>query len=129
MWFFSLLYHINNFIYPLSLFLSSRPQSHDKRRPELNLLPLASHYNPSLQPDSPTLRLSLNSASLRRPCLTTHLRENSLPATNETFCGTRTDDRDVEWKPSTSIRSNSDSVSNDIDESNSQYEKQYEQRI
>jgi hypothetical protein len=60
---FSLLYHINNSIHPLSHFLSSRPQSHDKCRPELNLLSLASHYNPSLQPDSPILRLSLNSAS------------------------------------------------------------------
>jgi hypothetical protein len=59
----SLLYHINNSIHQLSHFLSSRPQSHDKRCPGLNLLPLASHYNPSLQPDSPTLRLSLTSAS------------------------------------------------------------------
>jgi hypothetical protein len=42
--------------------------------------------------------------------------------TNEVFCGTRTDEKDVEQKASTSIRANSDSVSNDMDESNSQYE-------
>jgi hypothetical protein len=35
----------------------------------------------------------------------------------------------VQDPASTSIRANSDSVSNDIDESNWQYEKQYEQRI
>jgi hypothetical protein len=57
------------------------------------------------------------------------LRGNAPPATNEAFCGTRTDDKDVEWKASTSIRANSDYVSNDMDESNSQYEKQYEQKI
>jgi hypothetical protein len=60
---FSLLYHINNSVHPLSHFLSSHPQSHEKRPPGLNFLRLDSHYNPSLQPDSPTLRLSLNSAS------------------------------------------------------------------
>jgi hypothetical protein len=60
---FSLLYHINNSIHPLSHFVSSGPQSHDKRCPELNLLPLVSHYNLSLQPNSPILRLSLTSAS------------------------------------------------------------------
>jgi hypothetical protein len=54
------------------------------------------------------------------------LRGNAQPATNEVFCGTKTDDRDVEQKASTSIRANSDSLSNDIDESNWQYEKQYE---
>jgi hypothetical protein len=60
---FSLLYHINNSIHSLSHFISSRSQSHKKHCSGLNLLPMASHYNPSLQPDSPTLRLSLNSAS------------------------------------------------------------------
>jgi hypothetical protein len=57
------------------------------------------------------------------------LRGNAPPATNEVFWGTRTDDKDVEQKASTSIPANSDSVPNDIDESNSQYEKQYEQGI
>jgi hypothetical protein len=61
---FSLLYHIDNSIHPLSHFLSSRPQSHDKCRSELNFLSLASGYNPSLQPDSPNPRLSLASASV-----------------------------------------------------------------
>jgi hypothetical protein len=61
--YFSLLYHINNSIHPLSHLISSHAQSHAKRCPGLNLLPLDSHYNPSLQPDSPTLRLSLTSAS------------------------------------------------------------------
>jgi hypothetical protein len=60
---FSLLYHINNSIHLLSHFISSRRQSHEKHRRELNLLSLDSHYNPSLQPNSPTLRLSLTSAS------------------------------------------------------------------
>jgi hypothetical protein len=58
-----LLYDTNSSIHPLSHFISAPPQSHEKRCPGLNLLPLASHYNPSLQPDSGTLRLSLNSAS------------------------------------------------------------------
>jgi hypothetical protein len=57
-------YLTNNSIHPLFHFLSSCPQSHDNSCSGLNLLPLAFHYNPSLQPDSPTLRLSLNSASV-----------------------------------------------------------------
>jgi hypothetical protein len=61
--------------------------------------------------------------------MTTHLRRNAPPVTNEVFCDTRTDDKDVEQKASTSICANSDSVSNDIDESELQNEKQYEQRI
>jgi hypothetical protein len=57
------------------------------------------------------------------------LHGNALPVTNEVFCGTRTDDKDVEQKASASIRANSDSVSNDIDESDLQDEKHDEQRI
>jgi hypothetical protein len=48
---------------------------------------------------------------------------------NEVFCGTRTDDKDVEQKASASIRANSDSISNDIDENGLQDEKHDEQRI
>jgi hypothetical protein len=55
------------------------------------------------------------------------LRGNAPPATNEVFCGTRTDDEDVEGV--NFVRANSDSASNDIDGSNSQYDKQYEQKI
>jgi hypothetical protein len=94
-YFFPLLYHTNTSIHPLSRFISYRPQSHKKRRPGLNLLLMASHYNLSLQPDSPTLRPSLNPASA--PIIPdSTLRGNAPPVTNEVFCGIRTDNKDVE---------------------------------
>jgi hypothetical protein len=52
-----------------------------------------------------------------------------LSATNAVFPGTTTDDKDVKSKAPAWISANSDSVSNEIDESDLQYEKQYEQRI
>jgi hypothetical protein len=57
------------------------------------------------------------------------LRGNAFRATNEAFSGTITDDKDVQEKASASICANSDSVSNEIDESEMQEEKQDEQRI
>jgi hypothetical protein len=57
------------------------------------------------------------------------LRGNAPPVTNEVFCGTRTDDKNVEQKASTSIRANSDSLPNDIDESELQFDKQRAEKI
>jgi hypothetical protein len=54
---------------------------------------------------------------------------NASPAMNETVTGTTTKERYVPAKAPASIRVNSESVSNDIDESDSQYEKHDEQRI
>jgi hypothetical protein len=48
---------------------------------------------------------------------------------NDTLSGTATDNKDVIWKPPASIRANFDSFSNEIDESDLQFEKHPEQRI
>jgi hypothetical protein len=48
---------------------------------------------------------------------------------NETLLGTTTKNRPAFMKVPASIHVNSESVSNEIDESELQYEKQYEQRI
>jgi hypothetical protein len=48
---------------------------------------------------------------------------------NETFPGTTTKDRHVAAKASASMRVNSESVSNEIDESDLQCEKHDKQRI
>jgi hypothetical protein len=65
---------------------------------------------------------------LRYPTVTTQLGGNA-PTTNEVFSRTTTDGRHVEKKALASIRGNSDSVSNEIDESDLQYEKHPEQMI
>jgi hypothetical protein len=57
------------------------------------------------------------------------LRGNAFPATKQVFSGTTTDDKHVQEKAPGSIRAKSDSDSNEIDESDLQSEKQYEQRI
>jgi hypothetical protein len=54
---------------------------------------------------------------------------NASPAMNKIFAGTTTKDICVAANASASMRVNSDSVSNEIDESDLQDEKQYEQRI
>jgi hypothetical protein len=61
-------------------------------------------------------RSSLNSAS-------------ASPAIKDAFSGTITDHKDVASKGSASMRASSDFLSNEIDESDLQYEKHSEQRI
>jgi hypothetical protein len=48
---------------------------------------------------------------------------------NETLPGTTTKDRSVALQARASMRANSESVSNEIDESELEYEKHSEQRI
>jgi hypothetical protein len=50
-------------------------------------------------------------------------------ATIDVLPGIATDDKDIHLKASASILTNSDSVSNEIDESDLQAKKQFEQRI
>jgi hypothetical protein len=57
------------------------------------------------------------------------LAENAPPAINDAFSGTTTDDKGVRLKASTSIQVNSDPASNEIDESELQCKKHFEQRI
>jgi hypothetical protein len=57
------------------------------------------------------------------------LRGNAPAAMNKASSGTTIDDKDVEEKAPSSIRANSESCSNEIDESELQDEKQEEQRI
>jgi hypothetical protein len=57
------------------------------------------------------------------------LAGNPPPAINDIFSGTTTDDKNVAVKTSASMHANSDSVSNEIDESDLQDEKHPEQRI
>jgi hypothetical protein len=72
----------------------------------------------------------LNSASQSDPVsVTAQEEENASPAMNEVSAGTRTKDRCVASQAPDSIRTNSESVSNEIDESEWQFEKQCEQRI
>jgi hypothetical protein len=66
---------------------------------------------------------------LCHPTATTQLGGNTPPTTNEIFSRTTTDDRHVQEKASASIHGNSDSVSNEIDEIDLQFEKHSEQRI
>jgi hypothetical protein len=54
---------------------------------------------------------------------------NAFPAINDAFSGTITDDNDVIVKASASMRINSESVSNEIDESDVQLKKHLQQRI
>jgi hypothetical protein len=56
-------------------------------------------------------------------------RGNASPAMNETLPGTTAKDRSVAPQARASMRANSESVSNEIDESDLQYEKHDEQRI
>jgi hypothetical protein len=56
-------------------------------------------------------------------------RGNASPAMNKVLPGTTTKDRLVGEQARVSMRVNSESVSNEIDESDSQYEKHDEQRI
>jgi hypothetical protein len=63
------------------------------------------------------------------PPVTIPLGGNTPRATNEAFVGTTTDGKAAKRKASASIYANSDSVSNEIDESDWQSEKQDEQRI
>jgi hypothetical protein len=53
----------------------------------------------------------------------------ALPAINSAFPGAKTDDKNVILKASASMRTNLDSVSNEIDERELQFEKHSEQRI
>jgi hypothetical protein len=124
----SLLYHIKTSIHPLSIFsLLAHNLMINVVLNSIFFLWLLTTIHRFSRTHGPSAFHRL--LHLRQPYLTTHLRGNVPPVTNEVFCGTRTDDKDVEQKRSTSIRANSDSVSNDMDESNSQYEKQYKQRI
>jgi hypothetical protein len=59
----------------------------------------------------------------------TELDGNASPATNDVFPGTTTDDKDVELKARASTHANSESLSNEIDERDLQYEQHSEQRI
>jgi hypothetical protein len=54
---------------------------------------------------------------------------NASPAVNEISAGTRTKARSVAMKARASMHINSESISNEIDESDLQYEKHDEQRI
>jgi hypothetical protein len=54
---------------------------------------------------------------------------NASPAMNEVLRGTTTKDRFVSRQARASMRINSESVSNEIDESELQHEKHSEQRI
>jgi hypothetical protein len=64
---------------------------------------------------------------MRCPAVTTQLYGNASPSMNEVSSETTTDNKDVEWKATTSIRANSDSVSNEIQEGELQLAKQSEQ--
>jgi hypothetical protein len=55
--------------------------------------------------------------------------KNALPAMNETLTGRTPKDKDVAAKAQASMRVNSESVSNEIDECELQCEKHDEQRI
>jgi hypothetical protein len=61
--------------------------------------------------------------------VTAQERGNALPAMNNVFSGITTKDRSVIAQARASIRVNSESISNEIDESDLQYEKHDEQRI
>jgi hypothetical protein len=63
---------------------------------------------------------------LTNDTITTQLSGQTPPATNELFSRTTTDDRHVQEKALALIRGNSDSVSNEIDESELQNEKHSE---
>jgi hypothetical protein len=65
----------------------------------------------------------------RRPLVRAQPGGNALLAMNPLFSGTTTDDKDVKWKAQSSMRVNSESVSNEIDESDLQFEKHDEERI
>jgi uncharacterized protein (UPF0147 family) len=57
------------------------------------------------------------------------LAGNTSPATKDAFSGTITEDKDVPENARASICTNSESVSNEIDESDLQCEKHDKQRI
>jgi hypothetical protein len=61
--------------------------------------------------------------------VTAQWRGKAAPPMNDVFCGTTTKDRHVPLKALASIRVNSESVSNEIDESDLHTEKHSEQRI
>jgi hypothetical protein len=61
--------------------------------------------------------------------VTAQERGNALPAMNEVASGTTTKDRYVLQEAQASMPVNSEPVSNEIDESESQYKKHFEQRI
>jgi hypothetical protein len=60
---------------------------------------------------------------LHRRGITTQLAGDAPPATNNVFSGRTTNDKDVRLKAPAPMRANSESASNEIDESESQYEK------
>jgi hypothetical protein len=61
--------------------------------------------------------------------VTTQWLGKASSATNNVFSRTTTADKDVQQNAPASIRANSESVSNEIDESESQHENHDEQRI
>jgi hypothetical protein len=86
--------------------------------------------NAALQPNWRPLFHALNSASESDPPhVTSQDRGNASPAMNETFPGTTTKDRFVFQQTRGSMRVNSESFSNEIDESDLQFEKHLQQRI
>jgi hypothetical protein len=68
-------------------------------------------------------------AHLRHAPVSTHLGGKSLPEMNNVSPGITTDNKDVKEKAPSPIRANSDFVSNEINESDLQCEKQDKQRI
>jgi hypothetical protein len=102
---------------PDSLFTNSR-------------IPDAFRSNASLQPNSRPRFHAMNSASQSDPAnVTAQERGNASPAMNEVLRGTTTEDIYVSAKARASMRANSESVSNEINESDLQSKNHSEQRI
>jgi hypothetical protein len=105
---------------------SSSPDSFVANSP----IPDVRRTNASLEPNWRPLFHALNSASQSDPAkVTLQKGRNALLAMNEVLPGTTTRDRFVFKQTLASMRANSESVSNEIDESDVQYEKHDEQRI
>jgi hypothetical protein len=92
-------------------------------------IPDAPRSNASREPNWRRLVRFLNSASESDPAnVTVQEGGNASPAMNDVLPGTTTKDRRVALQAPASMRINSDSVSNEIDESDLQSEKHDEQR-
>jgi hypothetical protein len=121
-------HHQSNFLIRSDFaFLSSSPTDSflpNSCRPDVH------RSNASLEPNWRRLFHALNSASQSDPAkVTAQEGENASPAMSETLPGTTTKDRLVPAQAPASMRVNSESSSNEIDESDSQDEKHNEQRI
>jgi hypothetical protein len=121
-------FHPNNIL--SSHFLSSRVQSYRNPFPACSRICQALRSNGAFEPDWLRPTQSRKTAS-ESPADNAALQstENASSAMNETLAGTTAKDKHVAVRALASMRANSESVSNKIDESDVQYEKHNEQRI